>query len=156
MRKIGALSLLSLCLFFFCSCLALQPQRARDLYVQAGYIEVVKNSAFILDRLSVTKGFDSRLLEENAAYVFHLVLGQRNQEVADRDKTLRLRAVIKEREFSRDFRTLHTVTVELSLFDPPREKAVALLLYSENTRETIESYTYLHGVIQRALRYMSR
>jgi hypothetical protein len=153
MRKIGALALF---LSSLCSCLALQPQRARDLYVQADYTETVKNAALLLDCLAVNKGFDSGLLEENAAYVFHLMLKQRNQAAAARDRTLLLRAMIKEQEFSRDFQTLHTVTVELSIFDPPREEAVALLLYSENTRETIESYAYLHGVIRRALQHLSR
>jgi hypothetical protein len=133
-----------------CSCLVLQPRQARDLYVESGYGQTIEKAELILDSLTVQKGFDSQTLEANAAYILHLLLVQRNQDSADPEKTLLIRALIKEEEFSREFQTLNTVTVELSIFDPPKAEAVALALFSENTKDTIESYAYLHSVIRRA------
>ena len=150
------MSVIALSILTLCSCLVLQPRRARNLFVASGYAETIKNAELILDSLAVQKGFDSQALEANAAYILRLMLVRRNQDSADPGRTLLLRALVKEREFSREFQTLNTVTVELSIFDPPTGEAVALALYSENTRDTIESYAYLHAVIRRAFRHLTR
>ena len=139
-----------------CSCLVLQPRRARDIYIESGYIKTLKEAELVLESLTVQKGFDSQSLEANAAYILQLMLVQRNQDSTDPGKTLLVHALIKEEEFSRDFKSTNTVTVELSIFDPPGAEAVALALYSENTRDTIASYAYLHSVIRRALRHLLR
>jgi len=139
-----------------CSCLVFQAHHARDLYIESGYAETIKRADLVLDSLTVQKGFDSQPLEANAAYILQLMLVRRNQDSRHPGKTLLVRAFIKEEEFSREFHTLNTVTVELSIFDPPKTKAVALALYSENTRDTIESYAYLHSVIRRAFRRLIR
>ena len=81
---------------------------------------------------------------------------RRNQNSAAAGNTLLLRALIKEQAFSREFRDLNTVSIELSIFDPPKTGAVALALYSENTKDTIESYAYLHSVIRRAFDQLLR
>ena len=133
-----------------CACLVAHPHRAQDLYVETGYADRIQTAEVVLDSLTVRKGFDSMGLEENAAYIMELLLGRRNQDLATAGDTLLLRTLIKEEAFSREYRDLNTVTVELSLFDPPKPAAVALALYSETTKETIESYAYLHSVIQRA------
>jgi hypothetical protein len=146
-----AVSLLSLC-----SCLVFQQRQARDLYVESGYEGTIKNAELILDSLTVQKGFDTERLEANAAYIIQLMLVQRNQDSAISGKTLLIRALIKEEAFSREFQTLNTVTVELSVFDSPASKPVAMALFSENTKDTIESYTYLHSVIRRALHHLLR
>jgi hypothetical protein len=139
-----------------CSCLVLQPRRARDLYIESGYARTVEEAKLVLDSITVQKGFDSQSLEANAAYILQLMLVRRNQDSADPGKTLLVRALIKEEEFSREFQSLNTVTVELSIFDPPKAKAVALALYSENTKDTIASYAYLHSLIRRAFRHLIR
>jgi hypothetical protein len=150
------MSVIAASLLTLCSCLAFQPRQAQDLYIEPGYAETIKNAELILDSLTVRKGFDSQALEANAAYILQLMLARRNQDSADPGSTLFLRALIKEEEFSREFHTLNTVTVELSIFDPPESNAVALALYSENTKDTIESYAYLHSVIRRAFRQLVR
>ncbi len=139
-----------------CSCQVMQPRQARELYVESGYSEIVANAKLVLDSIMVQRGFDSGAIRENAAYILQLLLVQRNQDLADPSKTLLVHALIKEEEFAREFKTLHTVTVELSLFDPPKSGAVVLSLYSENTRDTIQSYAYLHSLIRRALRNLTR
>lgn len=139
-----------------CSCLVLQPRQARDLFIESGYAETVENAELVLDSLTVQRGFDSQAIEANAAYILQLMLVQRNQDLVDPGNTLSMRALIKEEEFSREFQTLNTVTVELSIFDPPKTRAVVLALYSENTRDTIQSYAYLHSLIRRAFRHLIR
>ena len=83
------------------------------------------------------------------------MLVQRNQDAASHGKSLSIQVLIKEEEFSREFWRFNTVTVELSIFDPPKRQPVALVLYSENTKETIDSYAYLHSLIRRAFRQIS-
>ena len=139
-----------------CSCLVLQPRRARDIYIESGYVKTVKEAELVLESLTVQKGFDSQSLEANAAYILQLMLVQRNQDSPDPGKTLLVRALIKEEEFSREFKSTNTVTVELSLFEPSKTEPVALALYSENTRDTIASYAYLHSLIRRAFRHLIR
>lgn len=139
-----------------CSCLVLQPRRARDIYIESSYAKTVKEAELVLESLTVQKGFEPQSMEANAAYILQLMLVQRNQDSSDPRKTLLVRVLIKEEEFSREFKSTNTVTVELSLFDPPKTEAVALALYSENTRDTIASYAYLHSVIRRALRHLLR
>ena len=148
MRMLAALSL------SLCSCLAVQPRQARDLYIESGYAETVGEAELVLDSLTVEKGFDAESLEANAAYILRLMLARRNQEAGDPGKTLLLHALIKEEEFTREFRGLNTVTVELSLIDPPTGEAVALALFSENTKDTIQSYAYLHSVIRRTFHHL--
>jgi len=141
---------------FLCSCLIFQPRQARDLYIESGYAERIGRAELILDSLTVQRGFDSQALEENASYILRLLLAQRNQDSGRNGKALSVRALIKEEEFSQEFHTLNTVTVELRVFDPPNTEAVALALYSENTKDTIASYAYLHSLIRRALRLLLR
>jgi hypothetical protein len=148
--------IVTLCLLSLCSCQAFQPQRVRDVYVNSEYADSIGQAELLLDTLTVKKGFDSRALEANATYIFHLMLEQRNQALPHPGKSLSLHAFIKEEEFSRDFQIRQAVTVELSIFDPPEKNAVALVLYSENTKETIASYTYMHSVIRRALHSLTR
>ena len=151
------LCVLAVFVLALCSCLVFAPQRAHELYVDREYRAAIGESRLTLDCLAVQKGFDSAGLEANAAYILHLMLARRNQNLSDTSaQALSLRALIKEEEFSRDYRPLNTVSVELSIFDPPRESAVALALYSETTKQTIASYGYLHSVIRRALRQLSR
>ena len=151
MRRMSFFAALFLSL---CSCLAIQPRRAQDLYVESGYAERIQRGEVVLDALTVRKGFDSRAIEENAAYIMELLLMRWNQDSATAGNSLLLRTLIKEESFSREFRDLNTVTVELSLFDPPKTGAVALTLYSETTKDTIESYAYLHSVIRRAFDHL--
>jgi hypothetical protein len=139
-----------------CSCLVFQSRQARDLYIEPGYAERIQRAELVLDSLTVQKGFDSQALEENAAYILQLMLLRRNQDASSAGNPLLLRAVIKEEEFTREFRSQNTVTVELSILDPQNTKAVALALYCENTRDTIDSYAYLHSVIRRAFAYLLR
>jgi hypothetical protein len=139
-----------------CSCLVFQSRRAQDLYIESGYAERIQRAELVLDSLAVRKGFDSQALEENAAYILQLLLAGRNQDSATAGQTLLLHALIKEEEFSRELRDLNTVTVELSIFDPPKTRAVVLALYSENTKDTIDSYAYLHSVIRRAFDHLLR
>lgn len=153
MRRMGFIAALFLSL---CSCLVFQSRQARDLYIESGYAETIEKAELVLDSLTVQKGFDSQTLEANATYILQLMLVRRNQKSANPGKTLLVRALIKEEEFSREFRNLNTVTVELSIFDPPKTKAVALALYSENTKNTTESYAYLHSLIRRAFRHLIR
>ena len=153
MKRMGFIALFFLSL---CSCLVIQPRRAQDLYIESGYPERIRRAELVLDSLTVRKGFDSRALEENAAYIVELLLMRRNQNSAAAGNTLLLRALIKEQAFSREFRDLNTVSIELSIFDPPKTGAVALALYSENTKDTIESYAYLHSVIRRAFDHLLR
>ena len=150
-------SIIPACLLALCSCLVSAPPRANELYVDREYAGALRKAELVLDSLSVQKGFDSKILETNAAYILHLLLERRNQDLPPNGgESLSLHALIKEAEFPRDLQTLNTVTVELRIFDPPRTKAVALALYSETTKETIESYSYLHSVIRRALRQLDR
>ena len=151
MRRILCVAALFLSL---CSCLVLQTRQTRDLYIESGYAERIEKAELILESLTVQRGFDSQALEANAAYILRLMLAQRNQDSEHSGKALLVRALIKEQEFSREFHTLNTVTVELSIFDPPNTEAVALALYSENNKETIASYAYLHSLIRRALRHL--
>ena len=143
-------------LFFLslCSCLLIQPRRAQDLYIETGYAERIRTAEVVLDSLTVRKGFDSQNLEDNAIYITKLLLVRRNQDSATAGSPLLLRGSIKEEAFSREFRDLNTVTVELCIFDPPKTGAVALALYSETTKDTIESYAYLHAVIRRAFDHL--
>jgi hypothetical protein len=147
MKRMG---FIVICVWFLCSCLAVQPRRAQELYIESDYAQRIETAELVLDSLTVRKGFDSRILEENAAYIVELLLVRRNQDSATAGNPLLLRTLIKEEAFSREFRDLNTVTIELSLFDPPKTGAVALALYSETTKDTIESYAYLHSVIRRA------
>ena len=149
------------CLFagiilFLSSCLLLETRRVQDLYVQSDYIELIKHAELVLGSITVQKGFDSQHLEANADYIFQLRLARNKQKLHQPGKLLQIRALIKEEEFTRDFRTRNTVTVELSVFDPRASEPVAVALLSENTRETIESYAYLHSIIRRAIRRLTR
>jgi hypothetical protein len=150
------LCFLAVWLFCLCSCLVLQPRRARDLYIRADCADTIKHAELVLDSLAVQKGFDSRHLEANATYILRLMLIRRNQKVHRPEGRLLVRALIKEEEFSRDYRRHNTVTVELSVHAPSGGQTLALALYSENTTETIESYAYLYSVVRRALRPLTR
>ena len=143
-------------ILFFSSCLLLETRRVQDLYIRSDYTELIKQADLVLDSLAVQKGFDSRHLEANAGYIFRLLLARNSQELRQPGKLLRIRALIKEEEFSRNFQTRNTVTVELTVLEPISSEPVAIALYSENTRETIESYAYLHSIIHRALRRLTR
>jgi hypothetical protein len=139
-----------------CSCLVLQPRCTRDRYIEPGYAEMIEQAALNLDSVAVRRGIASGALEANATYILELMLRRHNAETSNPGHALSMRALIKEEEFSREFRSWNAVTVELSLFDPQGSKAVALALYSENTKETIDSYAYLHSVTRRALRLLIR
>jgi hypothetical protein len=150
------MSIITVFFLSLCSCLVFQSSRAQDLYIENGYAKRIRSEELVLDSLAVRKGFDSQALEENAAYILQLLLVRWNQgSVSDGDPLL-LRALVKEEAFSREFRDLNTVTVELSIFDPPKTEAVALALYTENTKNTIDSYKYLHSVIRRAFDHLLR
>jgi hypothetical protein len=150
------MSLIAALFWLLCSCMVFQSRRAQDLYIETGYTERIQRAELVLDTLTVRKGFDSQALEENAAYIVQLLLVRRNQDAADTGNALLLRTLIKEEAFSRELRDLNTVTVELSVFDPLKPQAVALALYSENTKDTIDSYAYLHSVIRRAFDHLLR
>jgi hypothetical protein len=137
------------------SCLMVPHRRTRDLYIETGYEETIKTAELVLEAVTVHKGFDSHTLETNAAYILNLMLVRRNQALAGRGKSLSIRALIKEEEFSREYRRFNTVTVELSIYDSPKTQPIALMLYSENTKETIDSYAYLHSVLRRIFRRIS-
>lgn len=139
-----------------CSCLIIAPQRAKNLFVESGYARSLKNGELLLGSLTVEKGFDSHQLEANASFMLGLMLEQRNQQLPLSADSLLVQALIKEEEFTRDFKTLNTVTVELSIYDPRRGEPVALALYSETTVQTIESYAYLHSLIRRTLHHLTR
>jgi len=141
---------------FLSSCLLFETRRVQDLYVQSDYTDQIKHAQLVLDSISVQKGFASPHLEANADYILRLLLAGNTQKLRQPGKPLRIRALIKEEEFSRDFQTRNTVTVELSVFDPRSSKPVAIALFSENTRETIDSYAYLHSIIRRAIRHLTR
>jgi len=143
-------------ILFFSSCLLLETRRVQDLYIRSDYTELIKQADLVLDSIAVQKGFDSQHLEANAGYIFRLFLARNSQELRQPGKLLRIRALIKEEEFSRNFQTRNTVTVELTVLEPISSEPVAIALYSENTRETIESYAYLHSIIHRALRRLTR
>lgn len=143
-------------ILFLSSCLLLETRRVQDLYVRSDYTELIKHAELVLDSIAVQKGFDSQHLEDNAEYIFRLFLARNSQELHQPGKLLRIRALIKEEEFSRNFQTRNTVTVELSVLEPISSESVAIALFSENTRETIESYAYLHSIIHRALRCLTR
>lgn len=143
-------------ILFLSSCLLLETRRVQDLYVRSDYTELIKHAELVLDSITVQKGFDSQHLEANAEYIFRLFLARNSQELRQPGKLLRIRALIKEEEFSRNFQTRNTVTVELSVLESISSEPVAIALFSENTRETIESYAYLHSIIHRALRCLTR
>ena len=136
-------------ILFLSSCLLLETRRVQDLYVRSDYTELIKNAELVLDSITVQKGFDSQHLEANAGYIFRLFLARNSQELRQPGKLLRIRALIKEEEFSRNFQTRNTVTVELTVLEPISSEPVAIALYSENTREMIESYADLHSIIRR-------
>jgi len=148
--------LTAVCAAVLYSCLALPPQRARDLYLSPAYRKTIGNYRLVLDSVTVEKGYDSRHLQENAAYIFHLLLVRRNLALADPEATLALRALIKERELNHDFKIINTVTVELTILNPPSTDPVALVLFTENTDHSVESYAYLHSLIRSALRQLPR
>jgi len=141
---------------FLGSCLLFETRRVQDLYVQSDYTDQIKHAELVLDSIAVQKGFDSPHLEASAEYILRLLLAANTQKLRQPGKPLRIRALIKEEEFSRDFQTRNTVTVELSVFDPQSSKPVVIALFSENTRETIDSYAYLHSIIRRAVRHLTR
>ena len=158
MKRMSFLDLVVLVLVVLplCSCLVLQPARTRDLCVEPGYTEKIRAAELVLDSLTVQKGFDSENLEKNAAYILQLMLLRRNHDASGSGGTLLLHVLVKEEELRREFRNLNTVTVELSVFDPPNTHAVALAFYSESTKATIASYAYMHSVMRRAFTYLLR
>ena len=148
--------LTAVCTAVLCSCLVLPARRARELYLASPYRQTIADYGLVLDSVTVEKGYDSRHLQENAANIFQLLLSRRNQARGDAEATLMLQAVIKERELNRDFKITNTVTIELRLLDPHSPDPAALLLFSENTDQSIESYAYLHSLIRRVLRQLPR
>jgi hypothetical protein len=143
-------------ILFLSSCLLLETRRVQNLYIRSDYTELIKHAELVLDSIAVRKGFDSQHLEADAEYIIRLLLARNSQELRQPGKLLKLRALIKEKEFSRNFQNRNTVTVELSVLEPISSEPVAIVLFSENTKETIESYAYLHSLINRALRRLTR
>jgi hypothetical protein len=104
---------------------------------------MIKHAELGLDSNFVQKGFESLHLHANAKHILSLPLAKNTKKPRQPGTPLRIRALIREEEFSRNFQTRNTVTVELSVFDLRSSEPVAIALVSENTRETIESYAYL-------------
>jgi len=136
------------------SCLLVGTRGARDLYVAPGREEAVRRGAWEVGAVRVDKMVGSGSLEEEARSILRLFLARDTgmRPGMEEIDALTLDAIIREREFLRDYRSLHAVSVELWLYERDPAVPVAVALYSENSRDTIESHAYLYRVLRRALR----
>jgi hypothetical protein len=133
------------------SCLVLGTGRVRDLYVSPGYQPHLRAAPCSLEAVTVDTALDAHRLEQNAAYILRLILARRSSQAAEGTKPLSVRVLIKEEQYLRAYRTLNSVAVELRFFAPESAEPVALLLYSENTEDSIRSYAYLYSLLSRAV-----
>ncbi|MBN1836705.1 MAG: hypothetical protein JW820_12695, partial [Spirochaetales bacterium] len=138
------------------SCLLFEPRGARELYVAPGREETLKQGAWTLGSITLEKLAGSTSLESEARGILRLILARDFQPEGGAGPVLRLDASVREREFLRDYRSLNAVSVELRLYESGSEEPLAMALYSENTRETIESHAYLYDLMRRALGLFQR
>jgi hypothetical protein len=155
-------------LFTLSSCVLLEPRGAREVYVAPGSETAIIEAEWRVATVRVEKTVGSASLQEEARSILEVTLA-REQGRARRTPgrvpapapnvepdgpaipALSLDAVIREREFMRDYRSLNAVSVELRLYESDPARPVAMALYSENTRDTIESHAYLYRLIRKAM-----
>jgi len=161
--RIPANAALALCVLAVCSCLLFETRRARDLYVAPGYEQSFRTAGWIVGPVQVHKGVSTDSLEDEARSILQVLLLRDSASASVGDTAapggsgqLTLAALIRQREFVREYRSLNAVSVELRLFDGDCETPIAIALYSENTPETIESHAYLYSLIRKALRVLGR
>jgi tetratricopeptide (TPR) repeat protein len=140
-------------------CLLMETGRARELYVAPHLAGRIARATWVLDSVTVEQEFASRSVEADATYILRLLLSRRNERADLAGGTLLLRVRIKEREFAEDLRTRRTATVEIEAYPPPSSgetDPAAMALYSETTAQSVRSYAYLTGLLDRALRLLGQ
>jgi hypothetical protein len=140
-------------------CLLLETGRARELYVAPELASRVARATWVLDSVAAEQELAFPSIEADATYILRLILARRNQEAVPAAGTLLLRVRIKERELAADLRPRRTSTVEIEAYPAPPASGgepAAMVLYSETTAQSIRSYAYLTGLLERALRLLGR
>jgi hypothetical protein len=152
------MSVLAAAALVLAGCLVLDTGRARERYVAPEYADRLARAVWILDSVEAQQELASPQIEADAAYILQLLIAQGNQRADAGAGTLALRVRIKERGLPSDLRARRTATVEIEAF-ASGDHPVAMALYSETTAHGargVQSYTYLSGLLKRALRQMGR
>ncbi len=133
------------------SCVLFGGRTARDAFVAEARRGDIARAPLVLAETTVKMGAESERIRENAAYILMLILERKRSEEKNPSGELRVKVRLKEDSFVRDFRTLNTVSAEISLFEGDSPNPVALFVESEDTEETLSSYAYLHSLLEKTV-----
>jgi hypothetical protein len=138
----------AVCLIVSCSHLGMRVVKTE--YIREDYRGRIGRTLFVLEKLSADKGAESDRIRTNGEHILRVLFERRREAEKNPAGTLRARVRLKEESFIRDYRTVNTVTAEITLSETGTEHPAALSLYSEDTEETLSSYAYLYGLLLKA------
>ncbi|MBW8002834.1 MAG: hypothetical protein FVQ80_12570 [Planctomycetes bacterium] len=149
--KTKIISTLSI-LLIFTSCLFMPSKKVSDIFIKAGYEEKIKNAFLVLDKIIILKDFKEDEVRKNAEYIFQLITSKHNQQISNPTHRLYAVITIKEDSFIKEFVSLNTVSIETQLVDKDTDEIILQMVLSEESPNTITSYSYLYEIMETSLK----
>jgi hypothetical protein len=151
MRPVQATA--GIALLFLSACALVAPPRATDLYLEPAHRDRLGRTPLELADVEVEVAGRAETTEHNARYIYGLLLANLSE---GRDGTAyKIRVAIREQSFVKGFESRNTVSIETRIHDE-MGREIGLGLYSEETEDTIASYSYLYDVIAASLNGLTR
>ncbi|RKX79644.1 MAG: hypothetical protein DRP87_02345 [Spirochaetes bacterium] len=136
---------------FFQGCTGIKSLSIKDHYVPKEIKEKIKSVPILLQSVSVKKQVNSKEAEYDCRRILMLLLRKRNEKIPSSDENYFLNVVVKEESFMEGYRSLNSVSVEMNLTAGNGHISAASAMLAEQSTETISSFTYLYGILRRAL-----
>jgi len=140
--------------FLLVSCISSSTIK-QDIYYNSGKKEKGVFYKINLQELEIHSTRDTASVKENCQFILALLINKYTQEKKTPSavvKEIYASLYLKEDIFTRDFENFNTVSLEIELFNST-DKSSAMqeisALYTEETKNTIASYTYLYTILER-------
>jgi hypothetical protein len=118
--------------------------------------EKLRDAGLILETIGVRKELDAETVRENALYILSFLSAKYGPEKSIGSVPYKVQIQIKEKPILKDYSTLNSVSLEIILYQKDVHTPAAMFLLSDETHNTVSSYTYLFEILETAVKRIYR
>ncbi|MBA7658733.1 hypothetical protein ES703_66692 [subsurface metagenome] len=134
------------------SCALFEKSKIEEVYFNEALYPKDTHFNIVLKDIDVQKDLDSATIRGNAEEIFTLLIKKYNQKKGASATEAYTSVVLKETSYISDYENLNTVALEIKIFGENDNDPVRILLFSEETKNTLSSYRYLYSIVERSFR----
>ena len=138
----------SLLFVFIMSCTLFSGSIETSSSINDNAEKLIQEKGLCINSITVNKSFDSTYVRANAMFAFDVLLGL---QTGRPENGLKTDAVFKEESFVKGFDQRNSVSLELTVKDI-KGCIIKIVLITEESENTLSSYKYLYGIIEKGIR----